>query len=116
MKFYTETNIEDMLEGCKTLDAFKAKLIADDNNNLESDVLDVMEGEVIVVSFPSDRTEDAIQLTKLLQNTYQNNPVIGVINDIDVMIEQADEALEMLDGMKAKISILKDTPSNKIII
>lgn len=39
-----------------------------------------------------------------------------LIDDIDVMIQHPDEALQVLDGMKAKISILEDTTTNKIIM
>lgn len=115
MRFYSESDIEKLLDRCESLDQFKVKLTQSEGV-IEADVLDVAEGEIIIVSFPPDRGEDATKLTKFIQSTYPENPTIGVVDDIDVMIQYPDEALQMLDGMKAKISILKDTTTNKIII
>jgi hypothetical protein len=51
-----------------------------------------------------------------IQDTFPDNPVIAMMNDIDVLIQNADDAIAMLDGMKAKIQIVKDTPADKKII
>lgn len=117
MKIFTEDALNKMLEDCTDLEAFKSKL-AETDSDVVVDSLDLHEGEVVIISFPPDAMDQAtIQyLGQLIQTQYPDNPVIGLVNDVDVLVEYPEEVLEMLEGMRAKISILKDTPNTSKII
>lgn len=109
---YSKSNIDCMLEGCETLEEFKEKL-ASDECCVDVDGLDVQEGEVIVVSYPVDFQDNVVELVHLLQAVYDKNPVIGLVNNIDVLLEYPDDAAKMLEGMLNKVSAAK---KSKIII
>lgn len=113
MKFYSESKLTEYLEDCKSIAEFKEKLDhSDDADTLTIDDIDAVEGDVIVVSFPPEYNESTVEFTKLLQSQYPNNAVVAIVNDIDVLIEYADDAIKMLDGMKTKIAAAqKNKPS-----
>ena len=122
MKLYTEDQINKLLEESNTIVQFKdalAKLPEDSSCIL--DTVKVEEDDSITITFPhefieNDGAKALGHAVKTIQDTYPNNPVIAIVNDFDLLIQQADEALEMLDGMKAKISIMRDTQADKQII
>ena len=119
VKFYTEKDIQNLIQNSESLDDFKSTLNQLDERALEVDTLDVVEGEVLVVSFPEEYSEAVVKLSKLVQSTYPDNAVVAIVNSIDVMIEYPEDAIKMLDGMKNKISSMTgitdiriDIPSN----
>lgn len=109
MKIYTESDIQKCLEVSSTLEEFKKNL--ESINDFNVDGLDVWENEVITISFPGDKSNEAKELAPILQKMYPENPVIGLINDIDLLIDNAESALSMLDGMKSKITDMTGTKS-----
>jgi hypothetical protein len=116
-ELYSKDVISKLIEEAQDLNEFKAKLDeVPEEDAILIEPLDIEEGEAIIVSFPPERMEPVPALSNFLQTNYPNNPVIGIVNDIDLLIENADEALALLDNMKAKISILKDTDGSKKII
>ena len=117
-ELYSKDVINKLLSESKDLDEFKAKLDeVPEEDAVLIEPLDIVEGEAVVISFPPERMEPIPALSNFMQKNYPNNPVIGIVNDIDLLVSNADEALELLDNMKAKISILKDTDrASKIII
>lgn len=115
MKIYTEDYLNKLINESNSIEELKDKLAAA-AGTVDLDCLDMQEGEVLVISFPAENAEAVQQLAPFIQQAYPNNPAIAVVNDIDLLIENADEALEMLNGMKAKIEILKGTDAGKIII
>lgn len=104
VKFYTEKDIQSLIQNSESLDDFTHALNQLDERALDVDTLDVVEGEVLVVSFSEEYSEAAVKLSKLVQSTYPNNAVVAIVNSIDVMIEYPEDAIKMLDGMKNKIS------------
>lgn len=121
MKFYTEDQINKVLEDSNTLVHFKDGLskIPEDECGI-IDTVKVEEDDTITIMFPESFlnyfADDLHSWVQNIQNTYPNNPVLAILSDIDVLIQNADDALAMLDGMKAKIQIVKDTPAEKKII
>lgn len=115
MKIYTEDYLNKLINESNSIEELKDKL-AEAAGTVDLACLDMQEGEVLVISFPAENAEAVQQLAPFIQQAYPNNPVIAVVDDIDLLIENADEALEMLNDMKAKIEILKGTDAGKIII
>lgn len=117
MNFYSDTDIKNLIKSSESLDDFTNKLTQLDERALDVDTLDVVEGEVIVISFPEEYSEAAVKLSRLVQSTYPNNPVVAIVNNIDVMIEYPEDAIKMLDGMKDKISSMTGVSDikNKIL-
>lgn len=121
MKLYTEDQINKLLEESNTIVQFKdafAKL--PEESLCIIDTVKIEEDDTITIMVPEsflNTYEDDVHLwIQNIQNKYPNNPVLAILSDIDVLIQNSDEALEMLDGMKAKISIMRDTPADKQII
>ena len=110
MKIYDENTLNDILDSCKSIEELKAKL-DDATDTLDVDVLDMQEGEVIIVSFPETRAEISVDVIRAIQSMYPSNPVIGVVDDIELLIENAEDALSMLDKMKDKISSMTNVTS-----
>ena len=111
MRFYSEEVINKLIDECVSSWEVRDKLAKlSDEECLVVDSFDVAEDECIALMFPDSLPkEDVGIIANYLQEQYPNNPVIGILSDMDVLIQNADEALAMLDGMKNKISILKDT-------
>ena len=121
MKFYSEEQINKILEDSNTLTHFKDGLskIPEDECGI-IDTVKVEEDDTITVLFPESFMQDDPDFLRSwiqsIQNTYPDNPVLAMVDNVDVLIQNADDALAMLDGMKAKISIVRDTPADKQII
>ena len=122
MKFYSEDFINKLLADVAGLNDLKHKLDeTPETDCLAVDSFSPAEDECIVLMFPDPEIsscdiEGIQKVMQYLQQHYPDNPTIGILSDIDILVQNADEAIEMLDGMKAKIQILKDTPANKQII
>lgn len=121
-KFYSDRVIRDMIDDSVTITELKSKMekLTDDDFAVV-DTVKVEEDDSITVMFPESFLHDVgadglQQIVQNLQTTYPNNPVVAIMNNIDVLIQEADQAIEMLEGMIAKIKIVKDTPADKKII
>lgn len=116
MKLYTEDAVKVALEGRDDAEDIIAKL-AEGKQVCDLEPLPVDEGQALIFMFPVEYGSMIAEIAPVIQKIYPDNPVIAVVNDIDILVENADDALDLLDNMKAKISILKDTGStNKIIV
>ena len=116
-KLYSDKLIQDLLDDSVTITEFKSKLskLTEDDYAVV-DTVKVEEDDTITIMFPESYIDEIGSAVKYLQDTYPNNPVIAIIDNMDMLIQNADDALEMLDGMRNKISILRDTPADKKII
>lgn len=122
MKFYTEEQINRILEDSNTIAHFKeglAKLEDSECGIIET--VKVEEGDSIIIQYPESFADKygvtgLKQMLTVLEQEFPDIPVVALVNDIDVLIQQADDAIEMLEGMKAKIQIVRDTPAEKKII
>ena len=102
MRIFSEDVLNDILDGCETVQQVKERL-NECEKDLDLDVIDAVEGEVIVVSFPPENAEGAVKLLELLKEAKPDNPSIAITKDMDVMLEYPEDALAMLDKMKDKI-------------
>lgn len=120
-KLYSDKLIQDLLDDSVTITEFKSKLskLTEDDYAVV-DTVKVEEDDTITIMFPEsyllDSGDEIRMMVQKLQSTYPNNPVIAIVDSMDMLIQNADDALEMLDGMRNKISILRDTPADKKII
>lgn len=121
MRLYTEDQINKILEDSNTLVHFKdglSKIPETDCGII--DTVKVEEDDTITIMYPesflNNFADDLRSWVQCVQDTYPDNPVLAILSDIDVLIQNADDAIAMLDGMKAKIQIVKDTPSEKKIV
>ena len=112
MQVISKDEILKLVDSADSLESLKSAVESLDKSEVET--MDLYEGDVVVIMF--DEIDGVPELVQRLQEMYPDNPVIAIHKNIDLLIEQADEALEMLDGMKAKISILHDTPTTSKII
>ena len=111
MKIYSEDCINKAILSCNTLEELKSKLDAlDEKDCIVLDSFDVAEDDVVAFMFPETVPAESVQgLVKYMQATFPENPIIGVLSDMDVLVQNAEDALKMLDGMKAKITIMRGT-------
>lgn len=102
MRIFSEDVLNEILDSCETVQQVKKRLEQTDKD-IDLDVIDAVDGEVLVVSFPIDYGEGARKLLELLNESKPNNPSIAITKDIDVMLQYPEETLQMLDGMRDKI-------------
>lgn len=75
----------------------------------------VNEGDVILFRYPSDvDPEDAVLMKDVLQAEFPEHKVLGVTKDIDLLVENSDDAVAMLEKMIAHIKIASNRP--KIVL
>lgn len=103
MNVYLEDVVKKLADECTTLGEFRQAL-NDANDVLDLDTVDAAPGDVIVVSYPAEYADGAVQLVQLLNTIKPDVPAIGLVDSIDVMIEYPEDALKMLDKMKDKIT------------
>lgn len=116
MKFYTEDTIKTIIADSSSLDDFMNQLDKTETN-FELEVLDIEKGQAAILMFPIEYGEMVAELAPLLQKIYPDNPVVALVDDVDILIQNPDQAISLLDSIKARISILKDTDdTSKIII
>lgn len=116
MKLYTEDIIKKIIADSSSLDDFMNQL-DETETNFELEALDIEKGQAAILMFPIEYGEVVAELAPLLQKIYPDNPVVALVDDVDILIQNPDQAISLLDSIKAKISILKDTDdTSKIII
>lgn len=118
-RLYSEEVINKLLNECVSTWEVKDKLEKlSDDECATLDTFELSEGDTIAIMFPDKDgyAEGVSSVIQYLDAIYPDVPKIGILSDMDVLIQQADQAIDMLDKMKAKISIVKDTPAEKKII
>lgn len=75
----------------------------------------INEGDVILFKFPEGLADDAVYIKDVLQAEFPDHKVIGLTNDIDLFIQNADEAVDMLEKMIAHIKVTAGT-QKKIVL
>ena len=121
MKIYSEDCINQAILSCRNLEELKTMLDSfDENDCMVLDSFDVAEDDVVAFMFPEKVPAESVQgLVNYMQTMFPENPIIGVLSDMDVLVQNADDALKMLDVMKAKITVMRGTGATtekKIII
>lgn len=114
MEILTKAELDYLREDAKSVEELFSKIEATEHSEVEN--MDLYEGDVVVMQFPTGAYDGVPEIVQKLQDMYPDNPVIAIVKDIDILVQNPDEALEMLDGMKAKIQIMKGTPADKKII
>lgn len=72
----------------------------------------LQEGDVILFKYPDDTLpEDASLVSDILKTEFPNNKVIGINKNLDLLVENADEAVAMLEKMIAHIKIVSNRPN-----
>ena len=75
----------------------------------------LQEGDVILFKYPDDTLpEDARLMSDILKAEFPNNKVLGITKNVDLLVENVDEAVAMLEKMIAHIKISSNRP--KIIL
>ena len=118
-RLYSEEVINKLLNECVSTWEVKDRLEKlSDDECATLDTFELSEGDTIAIMFPDKDgyAEGVSSVIQYLDAIYKKKKKIGILSDMDILVQQADDALKMLDEMKAKISILRDTPSDKKII
>ena len=121
MRFYSEDVVNKILDDCvQALEAKKKLSEIPDKECLTMDTFSLSEEDTIALMYP-DRDEPNYisgisSIIEYFREIYPNNPSFAIISDVDVLIQNADDAIAMLDAIKAKISIVRDTPADKKIV
>lgn len=118
MRWYSEDVVNKILDECVSSWEVRNKLEnLKDEECVTVDSFQVEEDDCIAFMFPETmEAEDVRAIDSYLKDHFSNNHVFGMISNVDVLIQNAEEAIAMLDGIKAKIEIVKDTPAEKKII
>ena len=121
MRFYSEDVVNKILGDCVQAWEAKKKLSEiPDKECLTMDTFSLSEEDTIALMYP-DRDEPNYisgisSIIEYFREIYPNNPSFAIISDVDVLIQNADDAIAMLDAIKAKISIVRDTHADKKIV
>lgn len=76
----------------------------------------VKDNSVIIFKFPSDFSyEEMEQVKTYLQAQFSTCTVIGIVNDMEVLVESPEDAIKLLERMIAHIKVSTGT-SSKIIL
>ena len=111
MRYYSEDAVAKIVQECVSAWEVKDKLAElKDEDCMVLDTFSVAEDEVVTLMFPeSVPVEDVQGVVNYLREVFPENVVIGILSNMDVLVQNSDDALEMLDGMKAKINIMRGT-------
>ena len=83
--------------------------------DVEMIAVKLQEGDVILFKYPDDTPpEDARLMSDILKSEFPNNKVLGITKNVDLLVENVDEAVAMLEKMIAHIKISSNKP--KIIL
>ena len=79
-----------------------------DMSGISLEKFDPAEADVIMFRYNPDEVfpEDAMQIRDILKNEFPNNKVIGLTNDIELLCQNPNEAIDMLNRMIAHIKIV----------
>jgi hypothetical protein len=88
-------------------ESFKQFLV---ENNIEIKKETVTDHDVVVFKFPQEALQmpDASTFLSILREQIETTfgcPAIGFVNGIDILVENADQAVDMLNGMIAKVKV-----------
>lgn len=89
-------------EGFVDVDKIAKQLV----DSAKLDKLEVAETSVVVFKFPSSIAEVAPNFVQAIQNSLEamlGCTVIGLVDDMDLLVQNSAEAIKMLEGMIAKI-------------
>ena len=87
------------------------------SEDFKATVEDVKEGQVILFKYPADVSSafDVQSTLNLLKAEFPNNKVLGIANDVELLIQDADNAVNMLNQMIAHIKLASGS-TGKIIL
>lgn len=107
-------------EGFQDLTEAYEKFLTDSKITIKKET--VSEHDVVIFKVPKEVYEDPGAGTFLnilkqqLEATFKC-PVVGYINDIDILVENADQAIDMFNSMIVKVKVRAATGvTNKIIL
>lgn len=111
MRYYSEDVVAKILQECVSAWEVKDRLAElKDEDCMALDTFSVAEDEVVTLMFPESVPAENVQnVVNYLREVFPDNPIIGILSDMDVLVQNSDDALAMLDGMKAKINIMRGT-------
>ena len=96
--------------------------IADIISNVELKKETITDKDIIVFKFPKEVLDnaDAAEVLSLFKDNIEKSfgcPAVGYVNDVDILVENADQAIDMFNSMIAKIKVRSATGvSSKIIL
>lgn len=70
--------------------------------DFEVELKEKTENSVAVIKFPVEAGESSRLVMSVVENKF-GIPAIGIVNDFNLLVENADEAVKMLEGMIQKI-------------
>lgn len=70
--------------------------------DFEIELKEKTENSVAVIKFPVEAGESSRLVMSVVENKL-GIPAIGIVNDFNLLVENADEAVKMLEGMIQKI-------------
>lgn len=116
MELYTKEQISSLIETAESLDSLKTTV--ESTPSMEFEQVSVYPTESIFITYPNELTLDVVQVVQYIQSIYPENPVIGLVDDIELLIENPEDSLEMLNKMKDKITSMTGAQAarDKIIL
>lgn len=65
----------------------------------------IEKGQVVIYKFPEDMPPDISSLIlKQLEANLPDNTIIGMVDNVDLLVQNSDDAVKMLEGMINKVS------------
>lgn len=95
----------------KTVEGFLEPLRELINEDIEMLTTKIQDGDVILFKYPWNvDPEDAVLIQNILQAEFPEHKVLGFTKDVDLLVENVDEAVAMLEKMIAHIKISSNRP------
>ena len=111
-KVYSERVINDLIDDSVTITELKSKLAKlTEDDFAVVDTVKVEDDDSITVMFPESFLHDVgaeglQQIVQNLQTTYPNNPVVAIMNNMDVLIQEADQAINRTLVLASQLEVL----------
>lgn len=100
----------------KEIDGYLEPYAVIDKETIELMAPSVEEDAVVIFRYPADTDpSDAVLMKDTLKSEFPNNKVLGLTQDVDFLIENADDAVAMLEKMIAHIKVM-DGNQKKIVL
>lgn len=79
--------------------------------------VNLKDDDVILFRYPIDTDPaDASLMKDILKSEFPNNKVLGITSNVELLIENADDAIAMLEQMIAHIKVMQPIQAQKKII
>lgn len=115
LSFFT---VDDPIMKSIYVDLKRTEELDIDTKDIELLNKDIKPGDVIIFKFDPQLVDglEAEYIQELLSTTYPDNTVIGIANDVELLENNPEQAIDMLERMIARIKVKSGIKKPDIVI